>query len=151
MLFNTENIHQVAFNDMNIVHHEELEMVNQIYDYLCSTKDHDHQKIEMLLQDFAFHLRDHFLFEEDMMRETNCPIFDCHESEHKRVQKIMFQIFKEYATTKNVNLLKFYFEVEFKTWIENHIVTMDTVTGSFLANPEAYQDFVHDKNNCNIH
>ena len=43
MLFNTENIHQVAFNDMNIVHHEELEMVNQIYDYLCSTKDHDHQ------------------------------------------------------------------------------------------------------------
>ena len=105
----------------------------------------------MLLQDFAFHLRDHFLFEEDMMRETNCPIFDCHESEHKRVQKIMFQIFKEYATTKNVNLLKFYFEVEFKTWIENHIVTMDTVTGAFLANPEAYQDFVHDKNNCNIH
>ena len=85
------------------------------------------------------------------MRETNCPIFDCHESEHKRVQKIMFQIFKEYATTKNVNLLKFYFEVEFKTWIENHIVTMDTVTGAFLANPEAYQDFVHDKNNCNIH
>jgi len=50
----------------------------------------------------------------------------------------MFQLFSEYAKTKNVNLLKFYFEIEFKEWITNHLLTMDTVTGAFLENPEKY-------------
>lgn len=148
MLFEIEKVPSVAFQDMNLVHHEELELANKIHAYLESTKEHDHAVIENLLQEFAFHLRDHFLFEEDMMRETNCPIFSCHESEHKRVQKIMFQIFKEYALTKNVNLLKFYFEIEFKDWILNHIVTMDTVTGEYLAHPEKFQG-ITEENNCN--
>ncbi len=138
MLFNLENVSRVAFNDMNEVHIEELQLVNNIYDYLMSTKDYDHKKIEVMLEEFAFHLRDHFLFEEDMMRETNCPIISCHEGEHKRVQKIMFQIFKEYALTENVNLLKFYFDTEFKSWIENHLVTMDAVTGAFLNDPSSF-------------
>jgi hemerythrin len=132
MLFNLENVSKVAFDDMNEVHIEELTLVNDIYHYLATTSDHDHQIIKKMLELFAFHLRDHFLFEEDMMRETNCPIYSCHESEHKRVQKIMFQIFKEYGISKNINLLKFYFEIEFKSWIENHILTMDAVTGNFL-------------------
>ncbi|MDD4975961.1 MAG: hemerythrin family protein [Bacteriovorax sp.] len=140
MLFKLENVSQVAFEDMNQVHREELIMVNDIYHYLTTSAVHDHQIIEKMLQEFAFHLRDHFLFEEDMMRETNCPIYSCHESEHIRVQKIMFQIFKEYAVSKNINLLKFYFEFEFKSWIENHILTMDTVTGAFLKDKGIISD-----------
>jgi hemerythrin len=140
MLFNLENVTQVAFEDMNEVHSEELIMANDIYHYLTSQADHDHQIIEKMLQEFAFHLRDHFLFEEDMMRQTNCPILGCHEGEHKRVQKIMFQIFTEYGVSKNINLLKFYFEIEFKSWIENHILTMDTVTGIFLKDYHALPD-----------
>lgn len=140
MLFDLENVSRVAFQDMNEVHIEELQLVNKIHDYLMSSKDHDHKKIEGMLEEFAFHLRDHFLFEEDMMRETNCPIISCHEGEHKRVQKIMFQIFKEYALTKNVNLLKFYFEIEFKSWIENHLLTMDAVTGAYLNDPSSFSN-----------
>lgn len=144
MLFDLNAMDKVPFSDMNFVHQEELELVNAIFDYIDNNKDHDHQKIEKMLEEFAYHIRDHFLFEEDMMRETNCPIFDCHESEHKRVQKIMFQIFKEYAQTKNINLLRFYFEVEFKNWIENHIKTMDLVTGTYLENPQMFEGAHHD-------
>jgi hemerythrin len=138
MLFNTESFDKVAFEDMNTVHCEELTLANEIHQYLVSTKEHDHTYIESKLEEFAFHIRDHFLFEEDMMRETNCPILSCHEGEHKRVQKIMFQIFKAYAETKDVNILLYYFEIEFKSWIENHIITMDTVTGAFLFDPSAF-------------
>jgi hemerythrin len=138
MLFDLEKMNKVAFDDMNEVHTEELELANSIYDYLISTNEHDHSRIEKMLEEFAYHLRDHFLFEEDMMAETNCPILGCHSNEHKRVQKIMFQIFHDYALSKKVDLLKLYFEFEFKIWIENHILTMDTVTGAYLKNPEAF-------------
>lgn len=138
MLFDLEKVNKVAFDDMNTVHLEELEMANTIYDYVMNTNEHDHSKIESMLEEFVFHLRDHFLFEEDLMRETNCPILSCHEEEHKRVQKITFQIFTEYGKKKDVNLLQFYFEREFKPWIENHILTMDTVTGAFLNDPTVF-------------
>lgn len=140
MLFDIVKMDTVAFEDMNFIHSEELTLANNIYAYLTSTKEYDHKRIEMMLEEFAFHLRDHFQFEEDMMEETNCPILSCHANEHKRVQKIMFQLFQEYARTKDVNILKYYFEFEFKTWIENHILTMDTVTGAYLQDPEGYQE-----------
>lgn len=139
MLFDLENVNKVAFNDMNEVHLEELELANSIYEYILSTKDYDHKIIEQKLEEFTFHLRDHFLFEEDMMRETNCPILSCHQEEHVRVQKIMFQIFTEYARTHDAQLIRFYFEREFKMWIENHILTMDTVTGAFLNDPTVFE------------
>lgn len=134
MLFNLAAVSQVAFMDMNEVHFEELTLANDLYQYLSTTgpQNIDHQHIESLLSEFAFHVRDHFLFEEDMMRESNCPILGCHETEHKRVQKLMFEIFKDYALSKDVELLKAYFEFEFKSWIENHILTMDTVTAIYL-------------------
>lgn len=138
MLFALEKMNKVPFEDMNEVHTEELALANTIYAYLTSTKDHDHALIEKMLEEFAFHLRDHFQFEEDMMEETNCPIIGCHTNEHKRVQKIMYQLFQDYALKKDVNLLKFYFEFEFKSWIENHILTMDMVTGAYLQNPELF-------------
>ena len=138
MLFDLEKMNKVPFEDMNEVHTEELILANNIYTYLISTKDHDHSQIEKMLEEFALHLRDHFQFEEAMMEETNCPIIGCHSSEHKRVQKIMYQLFQDYALKKDVNLLKFYFEFEFKSWIENHILTMDMVTGAYLKNPELF-------------
>jgi hemerythrin len=138
MLFDIQKMNKVPLDDMNEVHSEELELANSIYAYLTSTKDHDHSRIEKMLEEFTFHLRDHFQFEEDMMEETNCPILGCHSGEHKRVQKIMYQLFQEYLLSKDVSLLKFYFEFEFKTWIENHILTMDMVTGAYLKDPEAF-------------
>lgn len=145
MLFNLSEMSQVPLEDMNEVHTEELELANKIFEYL-NNPEHDHSVIERMLQEFAFHIRDHFLFEEDMMAETNCPILGCHSTEHKRVQKIMFQIFQEYAMNKDVNLLKAYFEFEFKPWIENHIVTMDMVTGKFLKDPAFFDQVINQPN-----
>ena len=143
MIFNLEKVNLVAFEDMNVVHLEELELVNKIHDYIEGKNSIDHSVLQEMLEEFVFHLRDHFLFEETMMKETNCPILSCHESEHKRVQKILFQILTEYGKHKNVQLLKFYFEVEFKSWIENHILTMDTVTGLYLKDPSFFENQPH--------
>lgn len=140
MLFEIERMSHVPFPAMNEVHSEELEMVNAIHDYLTSTKNYDHEKIEEMLKVFAFHLQEHFAFEEDMMRKTSCPVIHCHSGEHARVLRIMHQMFEDYALKRDVNLLKFYFEFEFKNWIENHIVTMDMVTGHFLSQRIAVED-----------
>lgn len=134
MLFNLDRLPKVAFDQMNEVHLEELTIANEIYEYLSRPIVHDQRVIEGMLKEFIFHVGEHFSNEERMMRETDCPIISCHEGEHKRVQLLMVQIFKDYALSRDIQLLKDYFECEFKPWIENHILTMDTVTGIFLKN-----------------
>lgn len=132
MLFNTDLMPNVALPLMNDVHLEELTLANNIYKYLSQSIEHDCKAIEELLKEFIFHVNEHFRNEERMMNETNCPIIHCHEEEHKRVQLLMVQIFKDYAISSDIQLLKDYFEYEFKPWIGNHILTMDTVTGLYL-------------------
>ncbi|RPJ78567.1 MAG: hemerythrin [Alphaproteobacteria bacterium] len=134
MLFNTDSISKVAYEDMNEVHLEEIVMANAIHDYLSQSVEHDQNRIEEMLKEFVFHVRDHFDYEEQMMKDSNCPILGCHESEHRRVLQLMFQVFRDFALAYDIQLLKDYFEYEFKTWIENHILTMDTVTATYLSN-----------------
>lgn len=133
MLFNTDSIPKVAYEEMNEVHLEEVVIANAIHNYLSQSIEHDKKRIEAMLQEFVFHVRDHFEYEQQMMKDSNCPILGCHESEHRRVLQLMFQVFKDFALTHDIQLLKDYFEHEFKAWIENHIVTMDTVTAIYLS------------------
>ncbi|MGZ3788102.1 MAG: bacteriohemerythrin [Bacteriovorax sp.] len=146
MLFNIDLMPKVALEEMNDVHLEELSMANDIYDYLSRPIDHDQNTIEGMLKEFVLHVHGHFYNEEQMMKETNCPILSCHEGEHQRVLSIMVQFLKDYALSKDHQMLKDFFEYEFKAWIENHILTMDTVTGMYLSKISMGENVFHSDN-----
>lgn len=149
MLFNIDLMPKVSYDVMNEVHCEELVLANEIYDYLSRPIEHDQKLIEEMLKKFVLHVYVHFENEEKMMRETNCPIISCHEGEHKRVQKLMIQFFQDYALSKNSQMLKDFFESEFRPWIENHILTMDTVTAIYLFKISSGENiFLSDKHGC---
>ena len=136
VLFDLEKTQLVPFQDMNEVHLEEMALGNEIFEHLQNTTPVDHKWLQLKLRDFLYHTRDHFKFEEEIMKETLCPILSSHESEHNRVLAIMIQIFKDYMMSADTQILKDYFECEFKPWIEHHILTMDTVTATYLESYE---------------
>ncbi len=132
MLIDTINIPTVKNDDINFLHSEEITLLNNIFNDIKEIKNSDPKKVENLLTSFVYHVRDHFLYEEQLMQESKSPLLDCHREEHIRVQKLMFQTFKNYGETKNNQLLIDYFESEFRPWILNHIETMDSALAEYL-------------------
>jgi hemerythrin len=65
-LKNTE-LPQVANALMNAIHEEEMEIINELYD-ACLREDGE--KVEPLLEFLLAHAEDHFLTEEELMREA---------------------------------------------------------------------------------
>lgn len=139
MLFTLEKTPQLPFGQMNLVHHEELDLANNIFEFLNSSKlsgEERNKHLDSLLKEFLLHVKEHFQYEEELMSETNCPIIECHRDEHHRVLKLMIEIFRDYYFSRDEDVLNAYFEYEFKNWIINHIMTMDTVTATYFTNFE---------------
>lgn len=135
MLFMMENSNNLPFDQMNIVHGEEMELANSIYNFLKSSPTGNEKRSEELnqmLKIFIIHVKEHFQYEEELMEETNCPILSCHKEEHQKTLSEMIEVFREYFTTKNEQLLLAYFEYNFKVWIIDHIASMDYLTAVFF-------------------
>jgi hemerythrin len=132
MLVKSTKIPNVNNEDINFLHNEEIELLNNILNEIKDIKNSDPSRVESLLTSFIYHVRDHFLYEEQLMQESKSPLLECHREEHIRVQKLMFQTFKEYGEAKDYQLITRYFESEFMPWILNHIETMDSALAEYL-------------------
>lgn len=136
MLFTIEKTPDLPFEQMNLVHHEELDLANSIFEFLSSSPlEADERKIALdnMLKEFLMHVKEHFQYEEELMMETKCPIIDCHRDEHNRVLKLMIEVFRDFYFSRDEEMIKAYFDYEFKNWILNHIMTMDTVTATYFS------------------
>ncbi len=131
-LFNLENLENLAFEEMNKIHSEEYQMINFIFDELLKRDELDQLKLEVLLKEFIMHLREHFQYEEEIMKEIKCPILECHQEEHLLTLKSIVKIFSEYAREKNPETLISYFAYDFKPWLIGHINTVDKVTAVYI-------------------
>jgi hemerythrin len=136
-LFILENLETLAFEEMNTIHTEEFVLVNSIFDELLKRKDLDNSKLESQLKEFILHLREHFQYEEEIMKEVNCPIYECHQEEHLLTLKSVVKVFSEFAREKNPETLISYFAYDFKPWLEGHINSVDKVTAIYI---EKYQN-----------
>ena len=131
MLIPLEKLPFVAYSGMNEVHKKELEILNRLYEAILEGKDSE--KISTLFDAFVEDLRQHFAYEEDLMRKTAFFAYECHSGEHRRVLKEVEEVRRRWEETKDVGALKDYFEKVFKPWITEHILTMDTVTAEWIS------------------
>ncbi len=121
----------VKYQGMNLVHQKEVEILNKLYEALISDRKSD--EITSLLEDFIQDVKEHFSYEEDLMKKTRFFAYECHSEEHKRVLKELEDIKENWERTKNVEFLRRYFEEVFKPWITEHILTMDTITAEWIS------------------
>jgi len=130
MLIPPEKLPLVAYPGMNEVHLKELNIVNELYDSIV--RGEDAEKVSYLFEEFIKDIKEHFAYEEDLMKKTSFFAYECHSGEHRRVLEEIERLRERWEETKDVNVLKRYFERVFKPWIEEHILTMDTVTAQWL-------------------
>ncbi len=157
MLFAVEKTPVLPFEQMNLVHYEELHLANSIFIFLSTSnvnRDERNKILDQMLKNFIVHVRDHFQYEEELMADTNCPILNCHRDEHQKTLKEMIEVFREYHETRNGQLLVAYLEFQFKPWILDHISSMDMVTAMYFEKYENGEELPtggcsgHSKNGC---
>jgi hemerythrin len=131
-MIDCNTIPQVAFDEMNRVHHEEATLLNTLEELLINTPDNS-ESIAACLHEMVEHTRGHFGNEERLMKEVGFPAFNMHEGEHIKVFNEMQRIISQWLSTKDNNILKEYFLGSFQEWLSAHILSMDTITAQFIS------------------
>jgi len=130
MLITKEQLPQVALKEMNEIHFEEVDMINNLYD---TAESGDYEKTKELLNQFIEHIEDHFSFEEDLMEQNEFFAYPMHKMEHDRVIRDLYELKEKFEETKNTKIVSNFLKEGFLPWLINHLNTMDAVTASFLS------------------
>ena len=86
MLMQKRDVQQVSNAMMNMLHEEEIDIINDFHDAVLAE---DIEKIDALFKVVQFDVEDHFSTEEEMMEQSKFYAFQMHKSEHDTIiQKI---------------------------------------------------------------
>jgi len=117
-------IKQVAFEPMNEVHKNEVEVLEKLLQ-----KIEKKEELGETFEEFVEDVEKHFSFEEGLMQKHQFFAFVPHKMEHDR---ILNEINELRNKLDDYEYLENYFKNNFIPWLNNHIETMDTVTGGFF-------------------
>ncbi|HFU74856.1 MAG TPA: bacteriohemerythrin [Arcobacter sp.] len=129
MLFTDRDIQKVSNDVMNMLHDDEVEVINELHDALVAK---DIEKIDELLKQVISEMEVHFKTEEDMMADANYPNLGMHKSDHDFIRAKLEKFAKRWDILKSPSELKGFFDKEFKRWYTQHITKWDTQTAIAL-------------------
>ena len=84
MLIQEQDVQQVANAMMNMLHEDEIELINNFYD---AVKAKDIEKIDELFKALLVEVEAHFKTEEDMMEQSAYSDIQMHKSDHDLMRK----------------------------------------------------------------
>ncbi|MCF6201092.1 MAG: hemerythrin family protein [Hydrogenimonas sp.] len=124
-------IPSVAKEQMNEVHREEAELIGYLLEKIKSGSNDDITKaIEKLLE----HMKEHFEYEEGMLKNRGFAMYDIHRNDHARIMGETRMAYMNWRNFKDKDALKEFIEDEFLEWLNLHIQAMDSVAAEFLVN-----------------
>ena len=130
-LISQEELPQVAMEFMNDVHAEDVDIINNLHSLIQDYTD-DSDSIDKAYEDWFEHTLDHFEGEEIKMLELNFPPYAMHKGEHEKALARMEEIYRSWKESRDITILDNYISKEIPMWLNNHILTMDTVTAMFF-------------------
>jgi len=135
MLISQEDVPQVSQDFMNNTHHEEVDIINALFDEILAFEkgDSNTQKIDTMYQEWIDHTVEHFTTEEVEMIESEFPPFPIHKAEHDKVLQQMKDVFDAWQKHKDIKILKMYFIEVVPQWLIAHISSMDAMTANFIG------------------
>lgn len=125
MLIQENEIQQVANEMMNILHTDELALINSFYDAV-SAKDID--KIDALFKELMAEMEAHFKTEEDMMVQSAYPDMQMHKRDHDVMREKLKKFHKRWEVLKGPKELQGFLVKDFKKWYTQHISKWDAQT-----------------------
>jgi hemerythrin len=115
---------KVAFEPMNEIHENEIKILEKLLE-----KIEKKENLNQIFEEFINDVKNHFEFEENLMKKYEFFAFVPHKMEH---DKIIKELEKVKNHLNDFEYLDKYFKTRFVPWLDNHIATIDTVTGGFL-------------------
>jgi len=130
MLIELKDIQKVSNAIMNLLHEEELKIINDFHDAALA-KDLD--KIDELFKVVQYDIEDHFSTEEEMMEESKFYAMQIHKSEHDTMRKKIEQLQEDWKNNRDPKEIVRFLEEEFKHWLVLHISRWDSETAMHLG------------------
>jgi len=130
MLIQEQDVQQVANAMMNMLHEDEMEVINNFYD---AVKAKDIEKIDELFAGFLAEIETHFKTEEDMMEQSAYSDAQMHKSDHDVIRKKLEKFHKRWEVLKGPKELQSFLEKDFKKWYTQHISKWDAQTAPHVG------------------
>lgn len=130
MLIKDKEIQHVSNDMMNMLHEEEISIINEFHDAVVA-KDRD--KIDELFKVVQFDVEDHFSTEEAMMEESKFYAMQMHKSEHDTMRKKLNQLQASWENNRDPEEILRFLEDEFKHWLVLHVARWDSETALHLG------------------
>ncbi len=130
MLLELKDVQQVSNAVMNMLHEEEIMIINDFHDAVLA---HDIDKIDELFKVVLFDVEDHFATEEEMMEESKFYAMQIHKSEHDTIRQKLKSLYEHWQNHKQPLDIQHFLEEEFKHWLVLHIARWDSETAMHLG------------------
>ena len=130
MLIHKKDVQQVSNAMMNMLHEEEIDIINDFHDAVLAK---DIEKIDELFKVVHFDVEDHFTTEEEMMEQSQFYAFQMHKSEHDSIRKKLKALQEHWDTNKDPEEIQRFLEKDFKHWLVLHISRWDSETAMHLG------------------
>jgi len=130
---------QVDLEFMNTEHRKAFDDANEIKRLLEIAKSDlkgVEKSIDRRLDRLLADTLNHFFLEEKYMEEYQFPARARHQQAHQQFMETMKVEYNHWQSEHNLAAamrLERYVDKDFPEWLVNHIVTMDTVTASYIA------------------
>jgi len=130
MLFKKDEIQLVSNAMMNMLHEEEMDIVNTFHDAVIAR---DSDKITELYDVLVYDIEDHFSTEEAMMEESGFYAAQIHKAEHDTMRKKVKELGENWKNNKDPQEVQDFLEGEFKHWMVLHVARWDAETAMHLG------------------
>ena len=130
MLIKKSDVQQVSNAMMNMLHQEEIDIVNNFHDAVLAK---DIEKIDELFKVLQYDIEDHFSTEEDMMEESKFYAAQIHKAEHDTMRGKVKELQENWDKNKDPEEVQIFLEGEFKKWIVLHVDRWDAETAMHLG------------------
>ena len=130
MLIDKKEVQQVSNAMMNMLHAEEIDIVNDFHDAVVAK---DIEKIDELFKVLQYDIEDHFSTEEEMMEESKFYAAQIHKAEHDTMREKVKEIQEKWDTNKDPQEVQVFLEGEFKKWLVLHVARWDAETAMHLG------------------
>jgi len=130
MLMQLKDVQQVSNDVMNMLHEEELEIINSFHDAVLAK---DIALIDEIFKVVHFDIEDHFSTEEQMMEESKFFAYPIHKAEHDTMRSKIKKLQASWDAHKDPQEIQEFLEDEFKHWITLHISRWDSETAMHIG------------------
>lgn len=126
---------KVALESMNEVHQEEVALINRLGELVMQgiAGDVDIEQIKRVLDEWLLHTRAHFESENSLMETYAFPPYPVHKEEHTQVLTRIESLMAQWSKDLELQQLADFIFVEWRSWFDQHVNSMDKVTAQFLS------------------